>query len=270
MFQVIGVKSVAPAYGDIVPQDVGEKDGVADEDPLGIESAFTKSGPGILDVSTVEDPLGLDAAFDAAFPCAGGDASDSLSSGSVASPDVSDENASAESDRDESDIGSNPEDEEPGNFVSAARRMRRSPSFARVGNRVLWNNVHIGTISAWGKNISCHCRIHAGCRSPASTMWGTDQVLELWLLEAIDSDGVQRVDQATHQTRVAALRAHARLLDLERPVLCVCVCVKLDMSKRLGPKHRRISHLKGDGHVAQLLDSRALCNAVHSVGSMQT
>ena len=69
MFQVIGVKSVAPAYGDIVPQDVGEKDGVADEDPLGIESAFTKSGPGILDVSTIEDPLGLDAAFDAAFPC---------------------------------------------------------------------------------------------------------------------------------------------------------------------------------------------------------
>ena len=210
MLQIIGVKSVAPAYGDIVPQDVGEKDGVADEDPLGIESAFTKSGPGILDVSTIEDPLGLDAAFDVAFPFPGGDASDTLSEGSVAPPDVSDENASAESDRDESDSSSNPEDAEPGNFVSAARRMRRSPSFARVGNRVFWNNVHIGTISAWGRNISCHCRIHARCRAPACTTWGSDQVLELWLLEAIDIDGVQRVDQATHQTRIAALRALAR------------------------------------------------------------
>ena len=106
MLQVFGVKSVAPAYGEIAPKDVeGE---VADDDPLGIELAFATSGPGCADVSTIEDPIGLEAAFDVAFPCPGGDASDTLSERSVVSRVVSDEDVGSESDRDVSDIDRTP------------------------------------------------------------------------------------------------------------------------------------------------------------------
>ena len=45
--------------------------------------------------------------------------------------------------------------------------------------------------------------------------------------------------------------------------VCVCVCVrgKLDGSKRPGPQDRRISQLKGGGHIAHLLDSCAIHGA---------
>ena len=210
MLQVVGVKSVAPAYGEIAPKDVEGK--VADDDPLGIESAFATSGPGCADVSTIEDPIGLEAAFDVVFPCPGGDASNTLSERSVVSRVVSDEDVGSESDRDVSDIDSNPgeDDAQPGRVSVSARRMRRSPNFSRVGNKVMWGTAHIGSITNWGNNVSCHCRIHQRCRAPACTHWGSDRTLEQWLLEAIDVNGVERIDRVSHQTSIAAVRALTR------------------------------------------------------------
>ena len=74
-----GVKSVAPVYGNIERKDGEGQEKAADDDPMGLESAFDQTGPVCPDVPLDDDPLGLDAAFDVAVPCAAGGASDTES-----------------------------------------------------------------------------------------------------------------------------------------------------------------------------------------------
>ena len=65
-----------------------------------------------------------------------------------------------------------------------------SPRFSRNGTKLSWDGSHVGTITRWGQNVSCHCRIagHSGCRSPAARDWPSDNVLVDWLLAGIGGE----------------------------------------------------------------------------------
>ena len=90
----------------------------------------------------------------------------------------------AHADADQSDV--DPDGEDP-------EISRESPLFARDGNRILWDGAHIGSITAWGRSISCSCRLpgHRKCRTPASTKFPSDTVLIDWLLLGL-VDGVDK------------------------------------------------------------------------------
>ena len=206
-----GVKSVAPVYGKIERKDGEGQEKAADDDPMGLESAFDQTGPVCPDVPPDDDPLGLDAAFDVAVPCAAGGASDTESE-DVPTEVESHEGSQEDSDRDLSDPGDGEElggGDEAG-IQRIVQRMRRSPNFSRVGKKVMWATQHLGSITAWGQSVGCVCRVHAGCRAPASTRWGADTVLEKWLLEAIHQDGSQKIDRGAHMQSINALHATLR------------------------------------------------------------
>ena len=211
-----GVKSVAPVYGKIERKDGEGQEKAADDDPMGLESAFDQAGPVCQDVPPDDDPLGLDAAFDVAVPCAAGGASDTLSE-DVPTEVESLEGSQEDSDRDLSDPGDGEElgEGDEAGIQRIVQRMRRSPNFSRVGKKVMWGTQHLGSITAWGlgprgPSVGCVCRVHAGCRAPASTRWGADMVLEKWLLEAIHQDGSQKIDRDAHMQTINALHATLR------------------------------------------------------------
>ena len=72
---------------------------------------------------------------------------------------------------------------------------------------VFWNDKLIGQITARRENLSCVCKIHKKCRTPASTKYETDAVLEEWLLAALRNNGTERLNVARHQELAGALKA---------------------------------------------------------------
>ena len=90
----------------------------------------------------------------------------------------------ADSDADRSDVDSDGE-------VPVV--CRESPLFVRDGNKILWDGAVIGSLTAWGRNLSCRCRLpgHRNCKTPASTKFPSDNVLIDWLLSGL-ADGVDK------------------------------------------------------------------------------
>ena len=62
-----------------------------------------------------------------------------------------------------------------------------NPRCSRVGNKIFWDKKHVGLLTSWQGNLSCHCKCpgHSGCRTPASTTWPSDSVLVDWLLSGL-------------------------------------------------------------------------------------
>ena len=183
-----------------------------EEDPIeaAFDSAFANTKPVI---PQHDDPLGLEEAFDQAFPNAGASDVEVESSESevVAESDASQE--SDDGDRDVSDRDSDDGDDADGSLAVVrrhVRRMRAIGSLRREGKVVFWGNKPIGNITAWGPNVSCHCRLHSKCKSPACRTWGSDKTLENWLLEGINEDGELRVERDVHIRSITAIAVKMR------------------------------------------------------------
>ena len=218
--KMIGVHSFAAAYGFAVATKT--EAGIVETDPLGIEAAFDNSfaAPALPQRALNLDPLGLDAAFDVAFPNCGGaaSASDGDASSLPTAAELSESDAGiddAENDH-ESDAVSGDEHAaldgvDLGPWPRAVLRMRQSDAFRRQGNRVLWHGVHIGTISAFGQNVACNCRLHAKCKAPASQRWPSDRILELWLLDAVNESNAEvQKTKEEHMDKIIALHQQMR------------------------------------------------------------
>ena len=190
-----------------------------EEDPIeaAFDSAFANTKPVI---PQHDDPLGLEEAFDQAFPNAGASDVEVESSESevVAESDASQESRpglapSSCGSGIVSDRGSDDGDDADGSLAVVrrhVRRMRAIGSLRREGKVVFWGNKPIGNITAWGPNVSCHCRLHSKCKSPACRTWGSDKTLENWLLEGIDEDGELRVERDVHIRSITAIAVKMR------------------------------------------------------------
>ena len=187
---------------------------VEEEDP--IEAAFDRSSAKPKPVIPQhDDPFGLEEAFDQAFPTAGASDVEVASSESevFAESDASEDSQPGGDDGDISDRDSDDGDDGDGPLAVVrrhVRRMRAIGSLRREGKVVFWGNKAIGNITAWGPNISCHCRLHSKCKSPASRTWGSDKPLENWLLEGMGEDGELRMDRDEHFRTIMAIAAQMR------------------------------------------------------------
>ena len=220
--KILGVNAFAAAYGSAVATTI--EAGIVETDPLGLEAAFDKSftGPAVppRPAPVNDDPLGIDAAFDQLFPnCGGaasasdGDASSLPSPGEMSESDAGTDGAEEdnESDAISGDENISLEGVDLGSWPRAVLRMRQSDAFKREGNRVYWQNRHIGTISSFGPNVACNCRLHTECKAPASQRWPSDRLLELWLLDALnESDAEIQKTKEQHQDKIIALHQLTR------------------------------------------------------------
>ena len=217
VIKVLGVHSFAAAYGPAVATTT--EAGISETDPLGLEAVFDKSfGATALPKRAPNvDPLGIDSAFDAAFQNCGdaASASDGDISSLPSAPQLSESDPATDVAEDnESDDISDAEQLDGADFGSwprAVLRMRQSDAFRRDRTKVFWHNVHIGTISSFGPNVACNCRLHAKCKAPASQRWPSDRILELWLLDAVNESNadVQKTKEE-HQDKIIALHQQAR------------------------------------------------------------
>ena len=190
---------------------------------LDIEKAFDENfsaKPSTVPAAT--DPFDIDAAFDEAFPSCGGGGDGGEDPGSDSTPpvDPSDSDRSDESVaglgpgiEEATDVDGDDEDDDGGDRDDRrhVRRMRRSGAFLREGKNIKFGGKIIGSISAWSGNISCLCRIHTKCRSPASKNWPSDVLLEDWLLAGVEESGEQRLGKEAHQERIVGAAARIRL-----------------------------------------------------------
>ena len=220
--KVAAIHAAAAAYGATPAPELAD-DG--DLDPLGLEKAFDKAFAGKPAHPVDDDPCGIDAAFDSAFAsCGGGGADrDGSEGGDSASDsvDVVDVSASEGSntpihDSDDDITDAEVEGEEADlavdDFRQSVRKMHESHFFSRVGSRIYYREKLLGTITGFGNSVACHCRLHSGCKAPASTRWGSDAVLEQWLLDGVKPrSGDARIDKAQHQGKIAGIHAKRRL-----------------------------------------------------------
>lgn len=203
------------------------------DDPLGLEAAFDKSfstakakaSKKVPDVP--DDPLDLEGAFDEVTGCfgslgGGGQSSDSSLPAESEQSDVSNDSrhglAPGDGDSEneaeaDSSLPAGPLDRPDRQHLlrmgqtGGLEREQRSASTAAIK----WRGKVIGTISSWKGNVSCVCKVHSACRSPASKTWGSDAVLEDWLLLSVDESGEKRWEKDRHQQYIIAAAARARL-----------------------------------------------------------
>ena len=128
-------------------------------------------------------------------------------SDSEASKLDSEENRGARAPGDASDFESDVEEGEDG----IRKATRSSQHYRREGNTICWRDQQIGAMTALNASVGCHCRIHSGCRAPASTKWLNDDTLIDWLLSAINYNGEGIVEKGQHLQHAAALKAAAAL-----------------------------------------------------------
>ena len=222
---MLGFHASARCYPPKVP---AEPEAAQSHDPLGLEGALEASFSTMMTATSTrdttphaDDPLGLEAAFDD-ITCGAGAAGDKGESSDSSLPQDSDESDisddprpglapqpgdseyEAEASHDDAPAGHAGDDQRP------FQRMRRGSGFQREGQVIKWNGKLLGNITSWGGNISCVCKFHRSCRTPASRTWGTDAVLEDWPLLGVRSSGEPRVDKAAHQMQCAAMAARAR------------------------------------------------------------
>ena len=83
-----------------------------------------------------------------------------------------------------------------------------SSHFSRAGQFVSWRGVRIGKLTTWGQNMSCHCMVHNGCKTPAIALGkiDSDQVFLTWLLSALNPDGSTCMSRSDHVAAGKALR----------------------------------------------------------------
>ena len=175
---------MAACYGVINPPDKVEHLDQDDPFEAAFETSFTaapaKKGTAPID----DDPLGLEEAFDAAFPLD----TDTHDLAETSESDCPEESHSEGDESDDSRHGIAPSDTGSGCITDAddgddadlsARRalrrvkaMRASALFKREGKNVIWDRKTIGTISGFSGAVSCSCRLHTKCRSPASKALG--------------------------------------------------------------------------------------------------
>ena len=229
--EVIGVHARARCYNGGAALAAAPEVDVTD--PLGLEAAFDSSfsipKTSKPTATAGDDSLGLEEAFDVAFgDLAAGDEDQSDSTEpeiSASSDDASDESRAglAPGMDDEENItdmsdngdGDGADDGEGGPLFTPedrrhVRKLRRLPGFARERLNVKWRGRIIGNLTAWGQNISCVCRVHARCRSPAARDWPADTLLEDWLLTAINDDGTERMDREAHNASIRGVQQRIR------------------------------------------------------------
>ena len=177
-----------------------------------------------------DDPLGIDGAFDSVFG-----PSDLASDASDADADAdSDADADADSDADGDKNSSEPqvdsEDDfgaraDPNNSDDASAEdedvgpaKQTSPHFRRDGLKIYWMDKHIGSLTQFSSSVSCHCRLHPACKTPASTTWGNDKVLIDWLLGALDAAGNVAIAKHSHIQQGAALNVRCKQQRAEQRV----------------------------------------------------
>ena len=83
-----------------------------------------------------------------------------------------------------------------------------NPKLVRVGPTVLWDGRKVARITAWGRNISCHCSLHPACKAPALGLdrIPSDAVFVEWILNAIDHGGRPVVTREQHLASAQALK----------------------------------------------------------------
>ena len=218
---VLGIRAMAACYG-VASKPADEPKPLEEEDPF--DAAFDKAFSAVPAptpiVPKTDGPLDLEDLFDVAFPSAY--ASDVDNAGETSESEHHDEpdgdsDASSQGGHRPSPTGSAnvsdvDSDWDQNVYVSRhVRKMRARGSVRRDGKLVIFNDRPIGHITSWGGNIACHCRLHARCKSPASKAWGTDAVLENWLLEGVSEDGSIKVDRDSHLQMISAVAARIRL-----------------------------------------------------------
>ena len=172
-----------------------------------IEAACEQSlaGPPVSRAKPVTANLDLEDALDEFFwndvTVGGEDTGSSDADGS--------DNDDGDEDDGSDDLGRN-EDGEADDASDVDDFSHSNPRFSRRGNKLYWDAVHVGTLTSWGGNLSCHCRIrgHTNCRSPAATTWPTDSVLIDWVLHGLGGD----LDKTEH------MRLAKVLLEQHKPV----------------------------------------------------
>ena len=198
-----------------------------EEDPF--EAAFEKCFSAVPEKTPANpeshDPLGLDDAFDEAFPTMPASDADETSQSDSSAKDVDSDSDESEESRPglapspsgsanisdmESDDAANADGVEK-NIRRRVHKMRQNASFKRDGKKVIWGWGLLGNITSWSGNVSCNCRLHSNCRAPASKVWGSDVILENWLLAGICENGDVAVDRELHQRLIAAASARVRL-----------------------------------------------------------
>ena len=83
-----------------------------------------------------------------------------------------------------------------------------SPHFSRAGPFASWRGARIGKLTTWGQNMSCHCMVHPGCKTPAIGLGKieSDRVFLDWLLSALSPDGSVCMSRNDHVAAGKALR----------------------------------------------------------------
>ena len=86
-----------------------------------------------------------------------------------------------------------------------------SPHFSRAGPFAFWRGARIGKLTTWGQNMSCHCLVHPGCKTPAIGLGKieSDRVFLDWLLSALTPDGSVCMSRNDHVAAGKALRDDA-------------------------------------------------------------
>ena len=193
------------AYEDVPEEPEKPKPAPAnaldDADPLGLEAAFDFIGGGAGAASGEEGPSDDSSLPDVADEH---DTSDE-SEGQGLEPSRSDEENISDADVPEQDA------EAPGSDGRHVRRLRGLGLFERDGKHVKFDGKVLGQISSWQGNVSCVCKLHRACRSPAARNWESDSVLEDWLLTAVTASGDLRVDKDAHMRRITGIRAQMRV-----------------------------------------------------------
>ena len=149
-----------------------------------------------------DDPMGLEAAFDLVHgpmqPDEPNDAASPSESECVASSASTSSGSPREGGEALTDDGAD---------VGDGGVSQTSELFERRGNKLFWNQRHVGSLTAWGRSVACSCKVHPGCRTPASTCWGTDAILIDWLLLSINMDGSQKITKDAHVHVAVAMQA---------------------------------------------------------------
>ena len=155
------------------------------------------------------DPLGLEAGFDELHGPMAPDASLDSATESSCAPSSASTGEPSESDREGRDALSDDGADQVGAGSSGV--VQASEHYDRRGNRLFWKGKVLAHLTSWGRNVSCHCKVHEKCKTPASTSYASDSTLVDWALSAIDMEGRLRITRAQHLELAVAMAGRARV-----------------------------------------------------------
>ena len=169
---------------------------VEDDLEAAVDAATTPAKP--LKPSGDDDPLGLEDAFDTLFPpdpvVEAGATDSSSDDDQIELSEDGEEPSSSDDEKwgiivadgaSENLFDKDPNESDP----EEQHAIRKSRHYSRDRKKIYWRGVHIASITSWGQSMSCHCRQHSACKTPASTKYSSDTVLIDWALAAVGYDG---------------------------------------------------------------------------------